>query len=48
MIFEIEYLSFTPNDLTNLYDTIYEIFEEDDEEEKIEYLSFDEYLVVID
>ena len=26
-----------------LYDTIYEVFEEDDEEEKIEYLSPDEY-----
>ena len=42
-ISEIEYLSFTPNDLTMLYDTIYEVFEEDDEEEKIEYLSPDEY-----
>lgn len=40
---EIEYLSFTPNDLMMLYDTIYEVFEEDDEEEKIEYLSPDEY-----
>ena len=42
-ISEIENLSFTPNDLTTLYDTIYEVFEEDDEEEKIEYLSPDEY-----
>ena len=42
-ISEIENLSFTPNDLTTLYDTIYEVFEEDDEEENIEYLSPDEY-----
>lgn len=42
-ISEIENLSFTPNDLTTLYDTIYEVFEENDEEEKIEYLSPDEY-----
>ena len=40
---EIENLSFTPNDLMTLYDTIYEVFEEDDEEENIEYLSPDEY-----
>ncbi|MAD57164.1 MAG: hypothetical protein CMK44_01145 [Porticoccus sp.] len=42
-ISEIENLSFTPNDLMNLYDTIYEVFEESDEEENIEYLSPDEY-----
>ena len=42
-ISEIEYLSFTPNDLTSLYDTIYEVFEEEDEEEEIEYLSPDSF-----
>ena len=42
-ISEIEYLSFTPNDCITLYDTIYEVFEECDDEEEIEYLSPDEY-----
>jgi hypothetical protein len=42
-ISEIEYLPFTPNDLTSLYDTIYEVFEDSDEEEKIEYLSPDNF-----
>ncbi len=42
-ISEIEYLSFTPNDLTSLYDTIYEVFEDSDEEEEIEYLSPDNF-----
>ena len=40
---EIQYLSFTPNDLTALYDTIYEVFEESDEEEDVEYLSPDNF-----
>ncbi len=40
---EIQYLSFTPNDLTTLYDTIYEVFEESDEEEDVEYLSPDNF-----
>ena len=42
-ISEIQSLSFTPNDLIKLYDIIYEIFEDSDEEEKIEYLSPDNY-----
>ena len=42
-ISEIQSLSFTPNDLIKLYDTIYEIFEDSDEEEEIEYLSPDNY-----
>jgi len=40
---EIQYLSFTPNDLTALYDTIYEVFEVSDEEEDVEYLSPDNF-----
>ena len=42
-ISEIEYLSFTPNDLITLYGTIYEVFEDSDEEEEIEYLSPDNF-----
>jgi hypothetical protein len=42
-ISEIEYLPFTPNDLTTLYDTIYDVFEDSDDEEEIEYLSPDSF-----
>ena len=42
-ISELEYLPFTPNDLTSLYDTIYEVFEDSDDEEEIEYLSPDNF-----
>jgi len=42
-ISEIQYISFTPNDLTELYDKIYDVFEETDDEEEIEYISPDNY-----
>lgn len=36
-------IPFTPKDLVNTYDTIYDIFESEDLEDKIEYLSPDNY-----
>ena len=36
-------IPFTPEDLVNLYETIYDIFEQDDLEDKIDYLSPDTY-----
>ena len=39
----IKFIPFTPKDLINLYESIYDIFEQDDLEEEIEYLSPDKY-----
>jgi len=39
----IQFIPFTPKDLINLYESIYDIFEQDDLEEEVEYLSPDKY-----
>jgi hypothetical protein len=39
----IQNIPFTPKDLINLYESIYDIFERDDLEDEIEYLSPDKY-----
>ena len=39
----IQNIPFTPKDLINLYESIYDIFEKDDLEDEIEYLSPDKY-----